>query len=67
MLTCHNGLFPMDALNELKTYMRQLPRGPVLEVVVVQTLLVKCWDILEISDDTSMEAYKLDGRTEGLS
>ena len=57
----------MDALNELKTYVRQLPRGLVLEVVVVETLLVKCWDLLEISDYSSMEDYKLDGRTEGLS
>ena len=57
----------MDALSELKRYVRQLPRGPVLEAVVVETLLVKCWDLLEISDDSSMAAYKLDGRTEGLS
>ena len=27
----------------------------------------ECWDLFGTSDDSSMEAYKLDGRTEGLS
>ena len=57
----------MDALNELKIYMRRLPSGPVLEVAVVEYLLIHCWDLLESSDDTSMEGYKLIDRTEGLS
>ena len=47
--------------------MCQLPKGPVLEVVPVETLFVKCWDLLENSIYFSMEGYKLDGRTEELS
>ena len=57
----------MDALNELKIYMRRLPSGPVLEVAVVEYLLIHCWELLETSDHTSMEGYKLIERTEGLS
>ena len=57
----------MDALNELKSYVRQLPRGPVLKVPVVEYVLVNCGDRLAASDDTSMEDYKLGDRTEDLS
>jgi len=60
-------IFSMDALNALKIYMRQLPSGPVLEVAVVEYLLIHCWDLLETSDDTSMEGYKLIERSEELS
>ena len=70
----------MNALNELKTYLREIQQGPVLEVSVVETLLVKSWDEL-VSDDTSgflddatgmgrsssMRASKLGNRTEGLA
>ena len=56
----------MDALNELKIYVRQLPSGPVLEVPGVEYLLIHCWELLE-TYDASMEGYKLIERTEGLS
>ena len=57
----------MDALKEFKMYMLRLPSGPVPEVAVVEYLLIHCWDLLETSDHTSMEGYKLIERTEGLS
>ena len=48
----------MDELNELKSCVRQLPRGPVLEVVVVENLLMKCWDLLDVVyDDTLRRTY----------
>ena len=52
------GVLPMDELNELKSCVRQLPRGPVLEVVVVENLLMKCWDLLDVVyDDTLRRTY----------
>lgn len=55
-----------ESLQSLKTFMNNVPIGPVKEPERLGKLLAKCWEELARSDHEAMAGFKLKGRMESV-